>query len=117
MSLLEAFGWGCAGSCALEVVHFCHAVRESQRLPQYYRKKTFIVGRMLLMLVGGVVAAAWGIAQPIQGLALGAAAPRLILALERMRLAIPGDEGYLQARSEDEGKDFKSYAKTKTSPR
>jgi hypothetical protein len=117
MNPLEAFGWGCAGSFALEVVHFCHALRESQHLPHYYRRKTFIVGRVLLMLVGGVVAAAWGIAQPIHGLALGAAAPRLILALERMRLPIPGDERHLQARSEDEGKDFRSYAKTKTSPR
>lgn len=95
MNPLEAFGWGCAGSFALEVVHFCRAVRESKtgRLPHYYRKKTFVVGRVLLMLVGGVLAAGWGIAHPIQGLALGAAAPRLILGLERLRLGIPSDEG------------------------
>jgi hypothetical protein len=92
MNPLEAFGWGCAGSFALEVVYFCAAVRKSQRLPHYYRKKTFVVGRVLLMVVGGVVAAAWGIRQPIQGLALGAAAPRLMLALERMHLGTPTDE-------------------------
>jgi hypothetical protein len=94
MNPLEAFGWGCAGSFALEVVHFCGAIRGSKngRLPHYYRKTTFIVGRALLMVVGGVLAAGWGIAQPIQGLALGAAAPRLILVLERLRLGIPSDE-------------------------
>jgi hypothetical protein len=94
MNALEAFGWGCAGSAALEVVLFCRAVRGSKngRLPQYYRRKTFIVGRALLMLVAGVLAAAWGIAQPIQGVALGAAAPRLMLGLERLRLGLPGEE-------------------------
>jgi hypothetical protein len=44
------------------------------------------------MLVAGVLAAAWGIAQPIQGVALGAAAPRLMLGLERLRLGLPGEE-------------------------
>lgn len=91
---MEAFGWGCAGSASLEVVQFCRAVRGSKngRLPPLYRTKVFIVGRVLLIIVAGVLAAAWGISQPIQGLALGAAAPRLMLGLERLRLGLPTEE-------------------------
>ena len=94
MRPLEAFGWGCAGSFAIEVVLFCRAVRSSKYgcLPQYYRRKTFMVGRVLLIIVAGVLAAAWGITQPIQGLALGAAAPRLMLGLQRLRLGLPDEE-------------------------
>jgi len=50
-----------------------------------------VVGRILLILVARLVAAAGGITQPIQGLALGAAAPRLVLRLERLRLDLPSE--------------------------
>jgi len=91
MTGMEAFGWGCAGSAAHEVVLFCSAVRRSKtcRLPQPYRSPAFLIGRALLTLVAGVLTMAWGISLPIHGIALGAATPRLILKLEKFR---PADE-------------------------
>ena len=84
MDRAAAFGWGFLGSLAIEVVVFCRKVRgdRSSRIPALYRKPAFIVGRVLLALVAGVVAAAWGINQPIQGLVLGAGTPRLVVWLE-----------------------------------
>jgi hypothetical protein len=89
MRPLSAFGWGCAGSFALEIVLFCHAVRQSKsnRIPSPYGRPAFIVGRALLVFVAGIVAAAWGITQPLQGLAVGAGAPQLMLSLTRFRFA------------------------------
>ena len=88
MDGVEVFLWGFLGSVALEVVLFCDAVRRQRggRVPAVYRRPAFLVGRALLALVAGVVVVAWGIREPIQGLALGAAAPRLILWLENYRL-------------------------------
>lgn len=87
MNPLNAFGWGCAGSFALEIVLFCNAVRHGRRnrIPALYRRPAFILGRMLLVVVAGIVAAAWGITQPLQGLAVGAATPQLMLSLTRFR--------------------------------
>jgi len=86
---LNAFGWGCAGSFAIEVVLFCDAVRNSRanRIPALYRRPAFILGRALLVVVAGVVAAAWGISQPLQGLAVGAGTPQLLMSLTRFRFA------------------------------
>ncbi len=86
MNGLEAFGWGCAGSVALEVVLFCNAVRTSKtyRLPALYRRPAFVASRFLLIVVAGVLAAAWGISHPLQGIALGAATPRLMQEFERL---------------------------------
>jgi hypothetical protein len=90
MNNLAAFAWGCAGSGAHEIVIFCNAVRDSKncRLPIEYRKPAFVVARILLIAVAGVLAAAWGISQPIQGIALGAATPQIMLRLERLRLGV-----------------------------
>ena len=46
---LNAFGWGCAGSFAIEVVLFCDAVRNrrANRIPALYRRPAFILGRAL----------------------------------------------------------------------
>ena len=84
---LAAFGWGCAGSIAIEVVLFCDAVRGSKaaQVPALYRKTSFLVGRSLLVLVAGVLVSAWGISKPIEGMAIGAATPQVILALRQVR--------------------------------
>jgi hypothetical protein len=86
----EAFGWGCAGSAALEVVLFCTILRKSKtcRLPALYRRPAFVVGRVLLIIVAGVLTATWGISQPLQGIALGAATPQLMKQFERLRLRV-----------------------------
>ena len=83
-----AFGWGCAGSAAVEAVRFCERLRKSKRgrIPVEYLRSGFWLGRVLLALVAGTVVAAWGIAQPIQGLALGAAAPRLMMTFEHSQI-------------------------------
>lgn len=92
MNPLFAFGWGCAGNIAVEIVLFCNAVRQSRsgRVPVLYRNPAFVIARILLGVVGGLIAAAWGITLPLQGFALGAAAPRLVLSLARLRLPPPG---------------------------
>jgi len=84
----SAFWWGCAGSFAVEIVLFCHAVRNTRgnRVPTLYRKPAFIVGRILLVGVAGIISAAWGITLPFQGLAVGAATPQLVLSLSKFRL-------------------------------
>jgi len=94
MNGFEAFCWGCAGSAAHEVVLFCNAIRSSRtrRIPQPYRTPAFVVGRVLLTVVAGILTAAWGISLPIQGIALGAATPRLMQKLERLSLRAPGQE-------------------------
>jgi hypothetical protein len=87
---IEAFFWGCAGSAAIEVVLFCNAVRRSKtcRLSAPYRRPAFVVGRLLLIPVAGLLTAAWGISHPLQGVALGAATPRLMEELERLGVHI-----------------------------
>jgi len=77
---LEGFGWGCAGSFAHEVVLFCEEVRTSKtcRWPAPYTRPAFLAGRALLIVVAGVFTSAWGISNPLQGIALGAATPRLM---------------------------------------
>jgi hypothetical protein len=93
MNSLQAFGWGCAGSFAIEIVLFCQAIRQSRNncVPAVYRRTAFILGRILLVVVAGVVAVAAGITQPMQGLAVGASAPRIILALYKLRPEIGGE--------------------------
>lgn len=94
MNGVEAFGWGCAGSAASEIVSSCAAIRRDRasRLPQLYRRPAFLIGRALLTLVAGALTAAWGISQPIQGFALGAATPRIIRELERLRFGLSDRE-------------------------
>jgi hypothetical protein len=84
---LEAFGWGCVGSLAVEIVLFCRAVRNGagNAVPSFYRRPAFIVGRTLLVALAGCIAVASGITQPMQGIAVGAGAPQLVLALYRSR--------------------------------
>lgn len=43
-------------------------------------------------MVAGILTAAWGISLPIQGIALGAATPRIMQELERFRVRGPGQE-------------------------
>jgi hypothetical protein len=87
MSPLQAFGWGCVGSLAVEIVLFCQAVRTSpdNDIPPLYRKTAFMIGRILLVAVAGCIAAASGTTQPMQAVAIGAATPQLVLALYRLR--------------------------------
>ena len=87
MTAYVAFGWGVAGSVSLEVVLFCAMVRgaRSCRVPVLYRRPAFIVGRVLLALVAGLLVSAWGISQPLQGIALGAATPCILLEFGRDR--------------------------------
>jgi len=85
---LAAFGWGCLGSGAVEIVHFCHGLRSSRShaIPSLYRSPAFLVARVALVLVAGGIAAAWEITRPMQAVAVGAGAPQLVLALCRLRL-------------------------------
>jgi hypothetical protein len=102
MSPLQALGWGCAGSFAVEVVLFCQAVRHSRdnHVSSLYRTKAFMVGRILLVAVAGTLAAAWGITQAMQGVAIGAGAPQLVLALYRLRPQAADGSGSDSERSD-----------------
>jgi hypothetical protein len=87
MSDLGAFGWAFVGSVAHEVVLFSGHVRtrKDRRFPALYRNAAFLIARLLLAMVAGVVAAAWGINLPIEAFAIGVAAPRIVLSFGRMR--------------------------------
>jgi hypothetical protein len=100
---LATFGWGCLGSGAVEIVHFCHALRisRSHDIPLLYRSTAYLVGRVALVLVAGGIATASEITRPIQAVAIGAGAPQLVLALSRLRFvhgAISIDTGQLDGQ-------------------
>jgi hypothetical protein len=94
----EAFVWGFCGSLALEIVTFCQVLRKSRtgKLPAIYRSRAFLIGRLLLAVVAGIVSAALGLTQPIQGFVTGAATPQLVLSMEQL--------SYPSLRGDGEGK-------------
>jgi hypothetical protein len=84
MSPLSTFGWGFAGSVAVEVVtllsfYYAHPVR----LPLRYRKPGFWIARLMLALLGGALAVGYGIEQGILAFNIGAATPLIITSLAR----------------------------------
>lgn len=76
----EAFGWGCIGSVAPEVLRFFKLASGGQPLPSL--NWTVYAGFLLLyILLAGVVAVAFKPDSPWKGLWVGASLPALIATL------------------------------------
>lgn len=86
MTLTEIFIWGFGGSLAVEVVDFSKTYyAENYSLPFRYRLWHFYVLRLILAAVGGGLAIAYKIENPILAANIGAATPLLIESLTRPR--------------------------------
>jgi len=85
MTPLETFFWGFAGSLAVEVVNVNQAFTSRRSaLPRRYRQPAFWVWRVLLAVVGGGLAVAYGITDNrILAANIGVATPLIIQALAR----------------------------------
>lgn len=86
MSDLFEFLWGCGGSLAVVIVELNQAVKHGRkRLPTYCFNWRFYVIRLLLAGVGGMLAIAYHIQDPILALNIGATTPLMIQALTRCK--------------------------------
>jgi hypothetical protein len=81
----EIFLWGFGGSLAVEVVEFMKTYyAETYTLPFRYRLWHFYLLRLILGAIGGGLAIAYKIDNPILAANIGAATPLLIESLTRM---------------------------------
>src|SRR5438034_10640978 len=84
MSSLQTFFWGLAGSLAVEIVELSKVYYRSRfTLPYRYSLWHFYLLRIILAIVGGGLAVAYGIDKPLLAANIGAATPVLIEALSR----------------------------------
>jgi hypothetical protein len=92
-SLMEhglLFAWGCVGSACDELLHWA-SLRRRRTFPTYVRSIKYWVVTALLVLMGGVVALAYGsssfrLITPLTVLIVGYCAPALIKSLSRALL-------------------------------
>lgn len=78
---LEVFLWGAGGSLAVEIVSVNKFMASEHALPDRYRTFGFWFARTLLSIVGGGLAVAYGITQPLLAANIGAATPLIVQAL------------------------------------
>jgi hypothetical protein len=86
MTWLEQFAWGFLGSMAVEVVTLFRLLQraESQTaLPARYRSVLYWLVRVALAAVGGGLAVAYEIDDPILAANIGAATPAIVTTLTR----------------------------------
>jgi hypothetical protein len=84
MTTTEIFLWGLGGSLAVEAVELSKIYyRRKFSLPYRYTLWHFYLSRLILSLVGGGLAVAYGIDKPLLAANIGAATPLLIEALSR----------------------------------
>jgi hypothetical protein len=84
VSPLGTFGWGFAGSAAVEVVTLLgYYYSDAVRLPRRYRKIGFWLTRTLLAMLAGALAVGYSIDQAILAFNVGAATPLIITSLAR----------------------------------
>lgn len=82
----EQFAWGFLGSMAVEVVTLFRLLQRSDpppQLPSRYRSLLYWLVRIALAVVGGGLAVAYDIENPILAANIGAATPAIVLALTR----------------------------------
>jgi hypothetical protein len=80
MTPLATFLWGFAGSLAVEVVAL-NGYADRSRLPKRYKTVSFWIARVLLAVVAGGLAVAYGIQTPILAANVGISAPLIIGAI------------------------------------
>lgn len=84
MMVLEVFWWGVAGSLSVELLELSKCYYQKQfTLPFRYKLWHFYIMRALLSAVGGGLAVAYGITEPLLAANIGAATPLLIDALSK----------------------------------
>jgi hypothetical protein len=86
MSWGEQFAWGFLGSMAVEIVTVFRLLQRSDNhaaLPSRYRSVLYWSVRLALAAVGGGLAVAYNIKNPILAANIGAATPAIIMALTR----------------------------------
>jgi len=71
---------GVAGSVAVEIVSLNQIMQDSAQIPDRYRKLLFWIVRLLLAVVAGGLALAYGIEKPLLAANIGAATPLIIKA-------------------------------------
>lgn len=86
MTWPEQFAWGFLGSLAVEVVTLFRLLQRADAptvLPARYRSPLYWVVRLALAAVGGGLAVAYDIANPILAANIGAATPAIVMTLTR----------------------------------
>jgi len=86
MTPVEQFAWGFLGSMAVEVVALFRLFQKTDGefvLPARYRSPLYWVVRLFLAAVGGGLAVAYDIENPILAANIGAATPAIVTTLTR----------------------------------
>jgi len=84
MSQYEVFGWGFAGSIAVEVITLLgHYQSSPLRIPDRYRRAGFWITRLALAGLSGALAVGYDIEQRVLAFNIGAATPLIIASLAR----------------------------------
>ena len=86
MTWVEQFAWGFLGSMAVEVVTLFRLLQradEAYALPARYRSVLYWLVRVALAAVGGGLAVAYEIDNPILAANIGAATPAIVTTLTR----------------------------------
>jgi hypothetical protein len=86
MSPVERFAWGFLGSMAVEVVALFRLFQKTDDefvLPPRYRRPLYWIVRIFLAAVGGGLAVAYDIENPILAANVGAATPAIVTTLTR----------------------------------
>lgn len=81
MTNIEVFAWGMGGCLAVDVVtasQYFHTIDGA--FPRRYHRPMFYVVRILLAIIGGGLAIAYGIDKPLLAANIGAATPLIIQA-------------------------------------
>ncbi|CAE6784171.1 hypothetical protein R70006_04549 [Paraburkholderia domus] len=81
MTNIEVFVWGMGGCLAVDVVAASQYFHTTDGVfPSRYRRPMFYVVRLLLAIIGGGLAIAYGIDKPLLAANIGAATPLIIQA-------------------------------------
>lgn len=84
MSTSETFFWGFCGSLAVEIVMASQLFYGAKlEVPFRYKMLTFYLSRLLLALVAGGLAVAYGIDKPLLAVNIGAATPLIVQAFTK----------------------------------
>jgi hypothetical protein len=88
MTNLEIFLWGFSGCVAVDVVNAAQYFHTSdETFPRRYKRPMFYVLRLMMAIIGGGLAVAYGIDKPLLAANIGAATPLIIQAFAQSSAA------------------------------